>query len=136
MGLTPTGTEPQNAAGTGAQPHGIITEGLLALRATVAMALGKERKSPRVEALATERGWVYFVQAPCGSIKVGRARDVQFRLRELQCANPNKLVLLAVALDGGRETEYHRRFAEHRMLGEWFAPHADILAEIERLAGA
>jgi hypothetical protein len=85
--------------------------------------------------LAAERGWVYFVQAHCGSIKIGRARDVQFRIKELQCAHPHELKLLAVALDGNRETGYHRQFAEHRMLGEWFEPHADILAEIERLNG-
>jgi hypothetical protein len=97
------------------------------------MALGRERLTPRVSEISSGRGWVYFVQAPCGSIKIGRARNVEFRIRELQCANPQKLTLLAVALDGNREAEYHRRFAEHRMQGEWFQPHADILAEIERL---
>ena len=31
------------------------------------------------------------------------------------------------------EKEYHPRFAEHRLHGEWFHPHPDILAEIDRL---
>jgi hypothetical protein len=103
------------------------------VRATVDMAIGKQRKPRPIELLTAKRGWVYFVQAHCGSIKIGRARDVQFRLKELQCANPHKLTLLAVAVDGGNEVQYHRKFAAHRLLGEWFAPHPDILAEIERL---
>jgi hypothetical protein len=104
------------------------------VQATIRMALGKQRKPRPVELLAAEKGWTYFIQAHCGSIKIGRARNVEYRLKELQCANPHKLTLLAVALDGGREAEYHRRFAPHRTLGEWFEPHPDILAEIERLS--
>lgn len=33
------------------------------------------------------------------------------------------------------ERDYHARFAAHRLRGEWFAPHPDILAEIEHLNG-
>lgn len=78
---------------------------------------------------------VYFVQSESGSIKVGMAVDVSARLRSLQTANPSKLKLLATCA-GGRtlEREYHSRFAAHRLHGEWFLPHPDILAEIERLA--
>lgn len=113
-------------------------EALSALRSkemqpTVGMALGTERIPYMIEALAAQRGWVYFIQAQCGSIKIGRARNVRYRLDELQCANPHELNLLAVAVDGGREREYHRQFAEHRTRGEWFSPHPDILAEIDRL---
>lgn len=103
------------------------------MRPTVGMALGTERVSLPVEMAAAKLGWVYFIQASCGSIKIGRARNVLYRLNELQCGHPQELKLLAVALDGRRETEYHRLFAEHRTRGEWFDPHADILSEIERL---
>jgi len=34
------------------------------------------------------------------------------------------------------ERAYHRQFAAHRLHGEWFAPHPDILAEIDRLKEA
>ena len=105
-------------------------------RATVAMALGKQRMPPRAAEIVGMRGWVYFVAAACGSIKIGRTNNVVYRLMDLQCANPQKLELLAVAVDGSREAEYHRRFAAHRLHGEWFTPHPDILAEIARLKEA
>lgn len=77
---------------------------------------------------------VYFIQTLNGEIKIGMAQDVAKRLAGLQTAHPVKLTLLAVA-EGGSEQEkaYHRQFAEHRLHGEWFSPHPDILAEIERL---
>jgi hypothetical protein len=34
---------------------------------------------------------------------------------------------------GNFEVAYHRLFAEHRAFGEWFEPHPDILAEVDRL---
>lgn len=133
------GNERNTPDQTGLPNHGIVPDSAQPtwparlLSASIQMALGKQRKPRPIELLAAERGWVYFVQAHCGSIKIGRARDVGFRIKELQCANAHKLTLLAVAVDGGKEAEYHRRFAEHRLLGEWFAPHPDILAEIDRL---
>lgn len=32
-----------------------------------------------------------------------------------------------------QERAYHKHFSEHRLHGEWFEPHPDIMAEIERL---
>lgn len=77
---------------------------------------------------------VYFIQSATGDIKIGMAVDVKARLKGLQTAHPVKLELLA-STGGGREQEkaYHTQFADHRLHGEWFAPHPDILAEIERL---
>lgn len=76
-------------------------------------------------------GFVYFIQAASGPIKIGRAADARVRCAELQTGSHEELVLLAT-LKGGRvvERELHRRFAEHRIRGEWFHPHADILAHI------
>lgn len=31
------------------------------------------------------------------------------------------------------ERAYHERFMKHHLRGDWFSPHPDILAEIERL---
>lgn len=78
---------------------------------------------------------VYFIHSASGGIKIGTAIDVSKRLKGLQTAHPVKLELLAQTT-GGRAVEqaYHARFAEHRLHGEWFAPHPDILAEIERLS--
>lgn len=78
---------------------------------------------------------VYFIQAQTGQIKIGIAASPELRLRALQTGSPVTLALLATR-SGGRpkEAEYHARFAVHRLHGEWFSPHPDILAEIEHLA--
>lgn len=83
------------------------------------------------------RRMVYFVAAEDGPIKVGMSCDPKRRLRELRTKTGQDLRLLATVpgLGVGSFTEgrYHDRFAAHRLHGEWFARHPDILAEIERL---
>lgn len=79
---------------------------------------------------------IYFIGPANGPIKIGYATRIVFRLRDLRLANAYHLELLASVVGPlSLEREYHRRFAEHRLHGEWFAPHPDILAEIERLKG-
>lgn len=81
--------------------------------------------------------YVYFIRAGVdGPIKIGRANDMAKRVAMLQSGNHLRLTVLATvqlecAVAG--EARYHRQFAEHRFRGEWFAPHPDLLAEIERL---
>jgi hypothetical protein len=55
----------------------------------------------------------------------------------MQMGSPVRLSILALTT-GARDVErsYHERFAAHRLHGEWFAPHPDILAEIDRLTTA
>jgi hypothetical protein len=72
-------------------------------------------------------------------IKIGFSTKVHYRLCTLQSmAGPMRLALLAGTYGGwAQERAYLQRFQEHKFSGEWFAPHPDILAEIERLsAGA
>lgn len=77
---------------------------------------------------------LYFIQALSGPIKIGIAADLKARLKTLQTAHFEPLTLIAAVDGGGRlEREYHARFAQHRLVGEWFTPAPDILAEIERL---
>lgn len=80
---------------------------------------------------------VYFICSPSqpGSpIKIGFTTDLKKRLKSLQTGSPNKLEVLAVvAACVTQERAYHERFAAHRLNGEWFDPHPDILAEIARL---
>jgi hypothetical protein len=79
---------------------------------------------------------VYFIQAGDGPIKIGVATNPKRRLAVLQTANPHPLKLLATKAGGAwREIEYHSRFAAHRLQGEWFSPHPDILAEIAEPTG-
>jgi len=80
----------------------------------------------------TREGWIYFVQAESGGpIKIGFAADVFARLADLQSASPLTLRLLA-----GRSAEFwqekrlHERHKAHRLHGEWFAPHDDVLRDV------
>lgn len=75
---------------------------------------------------------VYFIQSSAtGYIKIGKARDVNNRLRQLQTSNPDKLTLLHSFPDYGHreEKEYHTQFKAFRVSGEWFLP--DILPLIK-----
>ena len=80
---------------------------------------------------------VYFVQAEAGAIKIGNTKYLDWRMDGLQGQSPVALTLLAT-MPGTRSDEFrlHAKFAEHRLHGEWFSPHPDILAEIERLNAA
>lgn len=83
----------------------------------------------------SESLFVYFIESPIsGAIKIGKSVDPTVRIETLQIGHSEPLVLLA-AIPGtsADETAYHKRFKEHRMRGEWFSPHPDILAEIERI---
>ena len=83
------------------------------------------------------RGDLYFIQSGTdGPIKIGMTGyRIERRMKALQTAHPFKLVLLALVRGAGiDEPEYHARFAEHRLEGEWFRPAPELLAEIERLA--
>lgn len=82
-----------------------------------------------------EEGFCYFVGAGDGPIKIGSSRQPNRRLTELRRDTPGGLELLA-RINGGaeRESYYHRLFEAHRLNGEWFARHPDIIAEIERLS--
>lgn len=76
--------------------------------------------------------FVYFIQAgEGGPIKIGTAISPEKRLKQHQTSSHDTLVLLGVRPgDCGLEAELHHRFCEHRLRGEWFAPHPAILQEI------
>jgi hypothetical protein len=79
---------------------------------------------------------IYFVGPVDGPIKIGWASRINVRLRDLRMANAFPLSLWAsVSGAPSLEREYHKRFAAHRLHGEWFDRHPDILAEIDRLNG-
>ena len=79
---------------------------------------------------------LYFIGADEGPIKIGVSGHVGKRLQNFQTSYPHKLHILAVIRQGGmREGEFHKKFAEHRMQGEWFARHPALLAEINRING-
>lgn len=82
-----------------------------------------------------EVGQVYFIQAESGGpIKIGKAVDPWQRLSQLQTGRHEKLHVLAV-MPGGLDAEkqLHKKFAAHRVMGEWFMPDEEILDFIRRL---
>lgn len=52
-------------------------------------------------------------------VKIGRSNDVMRRLKDLQSASPNKLVLLG-DIAGDVEGELHRVLRAHKVGHEWF----------------
>lgn len=78
---------------------------------------------------AAAPGWVYFIQAGGdGPIKIGFSLSPATRLAQLQTSMPDRLRLLAQRT-GSRadERDLHKAFQVHRIRGEWFAPHQDLL---------
>jgi len=65
--------------------------------------------------------FIYFIESPCGHIKIGYSVNPEQRLQELQCGNPHKLRIIRF-MPGGPEREnwIHKRFRQHRAEGEWF----------------
>jgi hypothetical protein len=78
------------------------------------------------------------IEFPCGHagpIKIGITGDVRARLGHLRTACPWPLRLLFDFPGTEKEEAFlHETFAEHRMRGEWFAPHADVVVSCERVA--
>ncbi len=74
--------------------------------------------------------YVYFIQVGTGGpIKIGFSQDPTQRLASIQHHHPTELRLLAIMSGGlAEELELHRRFAPHRLRGEWFAPAHELVA--------
>jgi hypothetical protein len=82
-------------------------------------------------------GVVYFVEGAGGALKIGFARKIEQRLAELQTGSPVRLRVVCTIKGGIKlEREYHRKFAEHRLHGEWFRDCREIRKEIARLKKA
>lgn len=80
---------------------------------------------------------IYFIQAQgIGHIKIGFTDgDPLVRMSQLQPSSPVPLVLMATT-SGTQEVEkqLHKRFAEHRVRGEWFKPVSELLTYIAECA--
>lgn len=107
--------------------------------AHVVQFLGEDKPWGRMGKAAIQlfrpgRHCVYFIGGDEGPIKIGLSNGPLERLAQFQVGSPVRLRIHALA-DGGLalERDYHRRFAAHRLHGEWFSPAPEILAEIDRL---
>jgi hypothetical protein len=63
----------------------------------------------------------YFILAPTtGRIKIGKSKDPETRLAQLQTGNGEPLKLIAT-VSGDYEKQFHKILAPYRVSGEWFA---------------
>jgi len=78
---------------------------------------------------------IYFISNGLGQVKIGYSLNPSRRLKDLQTASPNQLELLAI-LPGDQvtETEYHSKYADCNIGGEWFEFSFDLQIEIEAIA--
>ena len=67
---------------------------------------------------------IYFIQAgDNGAVKIGFAKDVKKRFRELQTGNHETLKLLKeIAGEEELEQEIHALVKNYHVRGEWYAP--------------
>jgi hypothetical protein len=74
---------------------------------------------------------IYFAQdSGTFEIKIGHTGSAaEARVKALQTGNPRPIKILAV-IEGAAsdEADLHRRFAPHRVAGEWFRPVPELLA--------
>ena len=80
---------------------------------------------------------VYFIlNSESNAIKIGRARDIEKRLRSLQTASPVELELLrTIQVESESqaqvlERKLHVRFEHLRLKGEWFKAEPELLSYI------
>ncbi len=85
-----------------------------------------------------KKSYVYFLQSGLDKrIKIGKANNVEQRVKSINGMNPHEVVLLAsIECQSGRkarqlEMRLHERFREYQTNGEWFEPTADLLAFID-----
>jgi len=98
------------------------------IREELARALGglleeDERDGALVYFMASER---------TALVKIGYARDPE--RRRLQLERGGERVRILAVMNGGRslEQELHTKFADRRVVGEWFDPTPELVAFIEQ----
>jgi hypothetical protein len=79
------------------------------------------------------KGFVYFARRG-DKLKIGTSVNVPKRISGLEFAAGGAFDDVVVTKGGrSREQLYHRRYAQHRLKGEWFNASPDILREMDRL---
>ena len=73
-------------------------------------------------------GYVYFIAAGTRAIKIGWAKNPEWRLSNLQVANFEELSLIAACYgSSGLERAVHKKFRSYHIRGEWFRYRKPIL---------
>lgn len=82
-----------------------------------------------------QKGYVYFLLNKFdGAVKIGTTANPRQRLKALQCSHSQPLEILKV-VEGGQEleAELHKKFADYRIVGEWFKAHKTLMSYIKKL---
>jgi hypothetical protein len=109
-------------------------EDVASICAAVPLPSGEAEAEPSDVSAPAPVGFVYLMRSG-RFYKVGRSNAVGRRERELAIQLPEKAsVVHSIATDDppGIEAYWHRRFAEKRANGEWFALTADDVAAFKR----
>lgn len=92
------------------------------------------------EQVSKDSAFVYFVlNSDSNAIKIGKAKDLQKRLKSLQTVSPTKLQLLkavqVMSEEEARtlESSLHRKFTTLRITGEWFRADKELVDYLEHL---
>jgi hypothetical protein len=92
--------------------------------------ISPDKNSKKIDYMKAKK-YVYFARESMqGLIKIGIAEVLRDRFLRLKAQIPYKMdmeLLLIIYGDKSLEKELHRRFKKHRIKGEWFNPHEDIL---------
>lgn len=110
---------------------GYIKDGIFYPSGTVSKHFYKLHKNNQKN--VKEKQYVYFIDGG-ELLKIGTAKNVSERLRNLQVGSPVKLRLIK-KIDGGRKEEkkIHKIFSDLKTHGEWFVKTPALLDYIERL---
>lgn len=73
---------------------------------------------------------IYFAQRADGAIKIGTSENVPKRLATLSKEHGPLAFLGEIPGDRPVELHLHDILAPHRLSGEWFAPHPDVIARV------
>ncbi len=81
-------------------------------------------------------GYVYLVQSPTGTYKIGRAKNVSDRMSMFHVKLPFEIALLHTIECRNyhtAESELHARYASKRVNGEWFSLDDQDVADIKAI---
>jgi hypothetical protein len=98
--------------------------------------IGARRRTPTDAELRSAGGvrWSTYVIRQPGSnlVKIGKATDVNARLKTLQTGMPDEIEILSV-INGDHESYLHKRHAAERVRGEWFRLTTEVRDSISHL---
>jgi hypothetical protein len=81
-------------------------------------------------------GYVYLIQSPTGSYKIGRSKNIANRLKTFNVKLPFEIEIehvISCSDYRAAERELHKRYADKRVNGEWFALTRDDVEQIKAI---